>query len=68
MTGGWYSNGLLQKPRLLRGVDVNNMDYEKERDMTWTELFFDLIFVTATTRLGDRTCNSGVYYTTLIND
>ena len=29
-------------------------EYETERDMTWSELFFDLIFVVAIARLGEH--------------
>ena len=49
----WYEKGFWQPPQLVRGIDANNMDYEKERDMAWTELFFDLVFVTSVTKVGD---------------
>lgn len=47
----WYEEGFFQTPKLLRGM-VANSEYEKERDTTWTELFADLIFVTAIARIG----------------
>ena len=42
----------LGKPKMLRGETVGD-SYEKERKMTWSELFFDLIFVTGVRQLGD---------------
>ena len=39
-------------PTLVRGEHANDK-YEAERKMTWSELFFDLIFVTGVRRLGD---------------
>ena len=49
----WHIRGLCPAPRLLRPGDFNNMSYESERDITWSELYFDLIFVVALARLGD---------------
>lgn len=45
---------LWPKPRAIRDGDVNDLDYQHERDMTWSELFFDLIFVVAIARLGEQ--------------
>ena len=50
----WYSRGFCPPPRLLRTLDVDDRSYEKERDVSWSELFFDLIFVVATARLGEE--------------
>ena len=50
----WWARGFCPRPRLLRTVDVQDTDYEKERDITWSELFFDLIFVVAIARLGEN--------------
>ena len=58
----WYERGLWQKPRLIRGMEVNNLSYEKERDMVWTELFFDLVFVTSVTRLGESVSSDAFLY------
>ena len=52
----WYSRGFCPRPRLLRTVDVEDTDYEKERDVTWSELFFDLIFVVGICTLGGKIC------------
>lgn len=46
----WWHGGLWQTPRLM--VDEDETE-EEERQMTMTELFFDLVFVTAVARLGE---------------
>ena len=48
----WSRLATLGKPRLLRGENLQDA-YEHERKMTFSELFFDLIFVTGVRRLGD---------------
>lgn len=50
----WHAKGLWPPPKLLRTGGANDFDYEHERDMTWSELFFDLIFVVAIARLGEH--------------
>jgi hypothetical protein len=42
------------KPKLLRTGLTAEDEYDTERDMTWSELFFDLIFVVAIARLGEH--------------
>ena len=49
----WYKRGLMQPPRLMRGVDAQNLDYETEREQSWSEVFCDLIFVVGLARLGE---------------
>jgi len=44
---------LWKPPRLIRG-EVVYANTEIERELSWSELFFDLIFVTAISRLGDE--------------
>jgi len=54
LRGRWIQNGgLWPSPRMLRQGSGNDLDYETDRDMTWSELFFDLIFVVAIARLDD---------------
>ena len=40
---------LLGRPKMMRPIGVDE-PYTKERKMTWSELFFDLIFVTGSAR------------------
>ena len=40
--------------RNLISKDANETNYEIEREMTFTELFYDLIFVTATAKMGEE--------------
>lgn len=47
----WYSGGLLQSPRLLR--DWHELREDDGRKITYSELFFDLIFVKALENLGE---------------
>lgn len=49
----WYARGIWPSPVLMRTGDLDEYNYEHERDTTWSELFFDLIFVVALARLGD---------------
>ena len=42
----------LGRPVMSRGLTMDD-NYEHERKMTWSELFFDLIFVTGVRLLGD---------------
>ena len=49
----WWSKGICQEPRLLRTGDFNEFTrYESEREGSWNELFFDLIFVAAFAKNG----------------
>lgn len=49
----WWSRGLFQPPRLLRTGDFDEYtSYESEREGSWNELFFDLIFVAAFAKNG----------------
>ena len=41
----WYSNGFFPPPTLLRSGE--------ERDVSWSELFFDLVFVVTFARSGE---------------
>ena len=36
----WYQKGLWQSPRLMRGDDHDTAEYEIEREMSATELFY----------------------------
>jgi hypothetical protein len=47
----WFLSGLWQPPRLMR--DWQNIRDEDNRRITWAELFFDLIYVTAIAKLGE---------------
>ena len=49
----WKDALFLGRPKLLRGTEANDFGYQRERKMTWSELFFDLIFVTGVRKLGD---------------
>ena len=42
----WYSSGFFPPPKLLRSGE--------ERDVSWSELFFDLVFVVVFARGGDQ--------------
>merc|ERR1712166_94849 len=53
----WWDHGLWQPPRLMVEEDGSS---EEERGMTWCELFFDLIFVTAIARLGEDLKESSI--------
>ncbi len=47
----WHARGLWQKPRLWRDwADIRKEDHRK---ISWSELFFDLIYVTVIARLGE---------------
>ena len=48
----WNNLLFLGVPKMQRSIELNE-PYEKERKMTWSELFFDLIFVTGVRQLGD---------------
>jgi len=59
---------LWQPPRLIRG-DKFEQNQEIERELSWSELFFDLIFVSCIAKLGDEwrggefsTFEYGVYF------
>jgi len=50
----WTSRGLWQHPRLCVEEGVLDLHMEVERSMTWSELFYDLIFVTSTGKMGEE--------------
>ena len=41
-------------PKQVRMGNANDMEYTHEKDMSWSELFFDLIFVVTIARLGEH--------------
>eukprot|EP00656_Telonema_subtile_P007131 TRINITY_DN13339_c0_g1_i2.p1 TRINITY_DN13339_c0_g1~~TRINITY_DN13339_c0_g1_i2.p1 ORF type:complete len:556 (+),score=108.70 TRINITY_DN13339_c0_g1_i2:36-1703(+) len=55
----WYENGLWQPPKLMRGpkgdsFKLADIELVAEREMSWSELFYDLIFVTAVAKVGEE--------------
>jgi len=48
-----FGQGLLPPPKLLRPGNWNEDSYEKEREVSWSELYFDLVFVVGIARLGE---------------
>ena len=47
----WYLLGLFQPPRVLR--DWHNINHHDNRKISWSELFFDLVFVTIIAKMGE---------------
>lgn len=47
----WYADGLWQAPRLSRGIDTEQQP-EDAVETNWSELFFDLIFVSVISKMG----------------
>ena len=45
---------LWPQPKQVRLGGANDMEYEHEKSMSWSELFFDLIFVVTIARLGEH--------------
>ena len=51
----WHATEeLWPQPKQVRMGGANDMEYEHEKSMSWSELFFDLIFVVTIARLGEH--------------
>ena len=54
-TTRWHEmEQLWPAPKQVRMGNANDMEYTHEKDMSWSELFFDLIFVVTIARLGEH--------------